>query len=85
MSQFLLLLYETPTSIGRFKALSPEEMQKAIEKYMAWAKKPFTVDSKRLAGQSEANGPVEGAVRAHRPVAEGHKDHHRCAEDCGDG
>ena len=51
MSQFLLLLYETPTSIGRFKALSPEEMQKAIEKYMAWAKKPFTVDSKRLAGE----------------------------------
>ena len=23
-------------------------MQKAIEKYMAWSKKPFTVDSKRL-------------------------------------
>ena len=29
--------------------LSPEEMQKAIEKYMAWTKKPFTKDSKRLA------------------------------------
>src|SRR6266545_6621615 len=48
MSQFLLLLYETPDSMARFKALSPEEMQKAVEKYMAWAKKPFTVDSKRL-------------------------------------
>ena len=24
-------------------------MQKALEKYMAWTKKPFTVDSKRLA------------------------------------
>jgi hypothetical protein len=29
--------------------LSPEEMQKAIEKYMAWTKKPFTKDAKRLA------------------------------------
>jgi hypothetical protein len=52
MSQFMLLLYETPGSTAQFKALSPEEMQKAIEKYMAWAKKPFTVDSKRLAGDS---------------------------------
>jgi hypothetical protein len=42
----MLLLYENPA--GRMK-LSPEEMQKAIEKYMAWTKKPFTKDSKRLA------------------------------------
>jgi hypothetical protein len=52
MPQFMLLLYETPNSIDRFKALSPEEMQKAVEKYMAWAKKPFTVDSKRLGGDA---------------------------------
>jgi len=25
-------------------------MQKAVEKYMAWTKKPFTVDAKRLGG-----------------------------------
>jgi hypothetical protein len=50
MPQFMLLLYETPDSAARFKTLSPEEMQKAVEKYMAWAKKPFTVDSKRLGG-----------------------------------
>ncbi len=30
-------------------SLGPEDMQKALEKYIAWAKKPFTVDSKRLA------------------------------------
>jgi len=48
MPQFMLLLYESPASISQFKSLSPEEMQKALEKYMAWAKKPFTVDSKRL-------------------------------------
>ena len=45
MSQFMLLLYDNPAN---WQKLSPEEMQKAIEKYMAWAKKPFTVDSKRL-------------------------------------
>ena len=33
MSQFMLLLYDNPTN---WQKLSPEEMQKAIEKYMAW-------------------------------------------------
>ena len=46
MAQFMLLLYDNPAN---WKTLSPEEMQKAVEKYFAWAKKPFTVDSKRLA------------------------------------
>lgn len=44
MSQFMLLLYDDPTGWAK---LSPEEMQKAIEKYMAWRQK--AVDSKRLA------------------------------------
>jgi len=48
MSQFMLLLYDNPSG---WQKLSPEEMQKAIEKYVAWTKKPFTVDSKRLAGE----------------------------------
>ena len=46
MANFMLLLYDNPE---KWKALSPEEMQKALEKYMAWVNKPFTVDSKRLA------------------------------------
>jgi hypothetical protein len=46
MAQFMLLLYENPAD---WQKVSPEEMQKAIEKYIAWTKKPFTVDSKRLA------------------------------------
>ena len=50
MPQFMLLLYDNPEAAARFRAMSPEEMQKALEKYMAWTKKPFTVDSKRLAG-----------------------------------
>src|SRR5712692_7840682 len=45
MAQFMLLLYDDPTA---WRKVGPEDMQKAIEKYMAWTKKPFTVDSKRL-------------------------------------
>jgi len=45
MPQFMLLLYDNPAN---WQTLGPEEMQKAIEKYTAWSKKPFTVDSKRL-------------------------------------
>ena len=46
MAQFMLLLYDDPST---WLKLSPEEMQEAIQKYFAWTKKPFTVDSKRLA------------------------------------
>ena len=46
MSQFMLLLHENPAGWAQ---ISPEEMQKAVEKYMAWVKKPFVRDSKRLA------------------------------------
>ena len=56
MPQFMLLLYDDPTGWAK---LSPEEMQKAIEKYQAWTKMPFTVDSKRL---GEDRGKV---VRSH--------------------
>ena len=45
MAQFMLLLYDNPAD---WRNVSPDEMQKAIEKYFAWTKKPFTVDSKRL-------------------------------------
>jgi hypothetical protein len=46
MAKFMLLLYENQAA---FRSMSPEETQKATEKYMAWTRKPFTVDSKRLA------------------------------------
>jgi hypothetical protein len=49
MSQYMLLLYDTPAAVQYFRSMSPEEMQKATAKYMAWAKKPFTKDSQRLA------------------------------------
>jgi hypothetical protein len=46
MPQYMLLLYDEPS---HWDKLSPEEMQKALEKYMAWGKKPFTLGGKRLA------------------------------------
>jgi hypothetical protein len=52
MPQFLLLLHH---DVNHMKDVSPEDMQKAVEKYMAWTKKPFMVDSKRL-------GPDAGRV-----------------------
>ena len=45
MPQYMFLLYNDP---AWFTKLSPEEMQKATEKYMAWTKKPFVKDSQRL-------------------------------------
>src|SRR5437660_1738242 len=45
MAQFMLLLYHDAAGMA---SVSPEEMQKALEKYMAWTQKPFMVDSKRL-------------------------------------
>lgn len=49
MAQYMLLLYDDPTGWAK---LSPEDMQKAMEKYMAWRKMPFTLDGKRLAGDA---------------------------------
>ena len=60
MSQFMLLLYDDSS---RWEKLSPEEMQKAIEKYMAWTKK--SVDSKRLEGDvGKVIRPQGGKPRA---------------------
>lgn len=52
MPQYMLLLYEDPSGWAN---VSPEDMQKAIEKYVAWSKKPFNADGKRL-------GPDAGKV-----------------------
>jgi hypothetical protein len=45
MAQFMLMLYDNPAAWAN---ISPEEMQKAVEKYFLWTKKPFYKDSKRL-------------------------------------
>jgi hypothetical protein len=45
MPQFMLLLYDNPAD---WQQVSPEEMQKAIEKYREWTTRPYTRDSKRL-------------------------------------
>lgn len=48
MPQFMLLLYNEP---AWYQKLSPEELQKATEKYMAWTAKPFVKGSTRLQGE----------------------------------
>lgn len=47
MPHYMFLLYNDP---NWYKTLSPEEMQKATEKYMNWTKNPFVKDGKRLGG-----------------------------------
>lgn len=49
MPQYMLLLHEDPSGWAQ---VSPEDMQKAVEKYVAWTKKPFNVSSKRLAADT---------------------------------
>jgi len=49
MAQFMLLLHSEPSGLMQ---LSPEEMQKALEKFMAWRVKPFTRDGHRLTDDS---------------------------------
>jgi len=46
MPNYMLLLYERP---GRMQGLSPDEMQTALEKYMAWMKRPCYRGGARLA------------------------------------
>ena len=45
MPQYMLLLYDDPSGWAN---ASPDEMQKALEKYMAWGSKPFMVRAVRL-------------------------------------
>jgi hypothetical protein len=65
MSQYLLLLYDNSSTL---RSLSPEEMQKAVEKYMAWSKLPFTKGGKRLA---EDHGRImhPGPAQPHKGAA----------------
>ena len=45
MPQFALMLYDDPSQWAR---MSPEEMQKAIERYREWTSRPYTKASQRL-------------------------------------
>jgi hypothetical protein len=45
MPQYMLALYDDPSQWPKF---SPEETQKILEKYMAWGKRPYVVQGKRL-------------------------------------
>jgi hypothetical protein len=57
MNQYLLLLYDNQ---ARLQKLSPEEMQKAMQKYMDWTKK--SVLHKRLHGTGRVIRPNGGGA-----------------------
>ena len=69
MSNYFLFLYDDPS--GRAK-LSPEEMQKAIEKYIAWGQKAtnagFLRGSHRLA--EDTGKVIRGAKVTDGPYSE---------------
>jgi len=45
MAQYLLLLRSDPSA---WDNLSPEQMQRTVEKYVTWRNRPFVVGSNRL-------------------------------------
>jgi hypothetical protein len=62
MANYMFLLRNDP---DWYKTLSPEEMQKATEKYMAWTHNPYVKDGKRLAGDTgRVIRPQDGQTRA---------------------
>jgi hypothetical protein len=65
MSLYMLLLYDDPKAWAK---VSPDEMQKAIEKYRAWRSRPFTKDSNRLA---DDHGRVIRSAAGKARVADG--------------
>jgi len=52
MSQYLLLLYDEPSGVERFRKLPPDQMQKAMQQYLDWTNKSrqagFYVASNKL-------------------------------------
>jgi hypothetical protein len=46
--KFMLFLYDNQEDRAQWHKVSPEEMQKGVENYLRWAKKPFVVGSQRL-------------------------------------
>ena len=62
MSQFLILLYDQP---GTWEKISPEEMQKAIQKYWAWGDRLRTQGKMVGSNKLTAEGRV---MRGHSKV-----------------
>lgn len=61
MAKYMLLLHEDKSN---WQGLSAEDMQKAIEKYMAWSQKPFNIGGERL---TEDMGRVMRATPGQTP------------------
>lgn len=61
MAKYMLLLRDTPEAWSKF---SPEEMQKILEKYVAWRSKPYVVAGDGLvSGSGRVVGKKDGSVK----------------------
>jgi hypothetical protein len=77
MAKFMLVLRNEPGVVGK---MSPEEMQRMMERYMEWRQRPFVADGKGLMDTtgrvlSKANGAVhvtEGPFIEAREVVGGY-------------
>lgn len=61
MANYMLFLYDDPSN---WQNLSPEQMQSALERYMAWGRKPFVKSAERLA---EHTGKVMRGGNGQKP------------------
>ena len=70
MSKFMLILHETP---GRFRKLSPEEMQRTFERYKTWVDKKLRSTDRLLFSDKlkEEGGKVVTAQRGRLSVVDG--------------
>jgi hypothetical protein len=69
MAKFMLILHETP---GNFAHLTPEELQRTVEKYIAWAGK--LKESGKVAGSNklmEEGGRIVTRRRGELNVVDG--------------
>jgi hypothetical protein len=67
MAHYMLLLRNEPDGWGH---LSPEEMQKTMEKYIEWRTRPFVVDGNGLVDKTGRVVQKEGASVTDGPFTE---------------
>jgi hypothetical protein len=60
MPQYMLLLHSEDNALLKF---GPEEMQKAIQKYLDWRSKPFVVDGRKLEPAGRVMRKNDGHIR----------------------
>lgn len=68
MAKYMLLLYDEREGRDAFIEKGPEVLQKAMEKYIAWAKRPYVISTQ---GLTPDGGRVIKPVDGHLRVSDG--------------